>query len=97
MPITEPLAANMISPIIFSSVAFPQYCSIPSTNMCAVLGIYEVYGSPDPSDNQVYGTNPQSFIQDSRLFSYINEAMANTDYAPRGAGQQPYVYKRNFA
>jgi hypothetical protein len=77
--------------------SFPGTCTAPATNICAVLGIYEVSGSSNPSENVFYGTNPQPFVQDSRLFSYITEALANTDYAPRGAGQQPYAYKKNFA
>jgi hypothetical protein len=74
---------------------FPSNCIAPANNICAVLGIHEVSGSANPSENQVHGTHPLSFLQDSRLSSYIQEALANTDYAPRGAGIKPYVYKRN--
>jgi len=73
---------------------FPNSCAVTATNICAVLGVYEISGSGD--DDQIFGTNPQSFAQDTALFNYITAATGNTTYVPSGPGEKPYVYKRDI-
>jgi hypothetical protein len=74
---------------------FPS-CDITGNNICAVLGIYEIKDSVDPSKSVFYGNHPQSFLLDKALGYYINVAMAQPSSYPSGTGQKPYVYKKSI-
>lgn len=74
---------------------FPS-CEVTGNNICAVFGVYQIYDSINPSNNRVFNINPQSFVQDTKLGSYISIALAQPSYFPAGAGQKPYVYKKSF-
>jgi len=76
--------------------SFPNYCRPTAPNICAVLGVYEIIDPYDPSNNIFFGTNPQTFAQDTALYNYILAAAGVTNYVPDGTGQKPYVYKRYF-
>jgi len=76
--------------------SFPNYCPNSAPDICAILGVYEISGSPNPSDDRIFGTNPQPFNEDTALFSYISAAFNHTDYLPNGTGQKPYIYRRYF-
>jgi len=76
--------------------SFPNICPVTATAICAVLGVYSIVDPDDSSNNEFFGTNPQSFAQDTALFNYITAASGSTTYVPSGTGQKPYVYKRFF-
>jgi len=75
---------------------FPS-CDVTGNNVCCIYGIYEISGSVDPSEDIVYGLNPQTFVKDTVLGSYISITLAQPSFYPAGPGQKPYVYKKTFS
>jgi len=74
---------------------FPS-CDITGNNICSIWGIYEINDPCNPSNNKIFGINPQSFVQDTALGNYIAIAMVQSSSYPAGTGEKPYVYKKSF-
>jgi len=80
----------------FFITSFPNYCPVMAPDICAVLGIYEIFDPSSTPPITFFGTHPQSFAVDTALFNYILAATGNTTYIPGGTNQKPYLYKRFF-
>ena len=68
-------------------------CVTPASNICAIKGIYSEITQGFPT---IYGNHPKSFLSDSKLSSYITEALGSSHPAPGLIpGRKKYVYVRD--
>jgi hypothetical protein len=73
---------------------FFNACSAPANNICVILGVYSV--TTPGGFTTTYGTIPQTFALDTKLGSYINQALATASPAPVSPFAKRYVYVKYF-